>query len=325
MATITWTGGVSGDWTTTADWSTGTVPGATDDVIIDVAGGYTVTISSAQSINNLTLNAAGVTLADNSRLTLGGTLALDAGTLALNTNHTIKGGTIVAAGGTLVANSGALDGVTYEGTLDLSASGANLSVLNSIAFAGVGGTGPGAVQLTGDGANLNFLNTMTLDNVAISIGAPTIFASIFVQGSSTQLTFGSGATLTQTDLNAQLQTQGFAGDGIINKGRIVAGVNAGDFNIVGKNFTNSGSIVISNGDTLFLQPSNFTNLPSTTLTGGFYEVDANSILELNSDTSIVTDNADITLSGTGAVIESQNSTTTLEVGIEATLGTIETC
>ncbi len=71
-----------------------------------------------------------------------------------------------------------------------------------------------------------------------------------------------------------------------------------------------------------LQPTNFTNLSASTLTGGSYEVDAGSILELNNNATIVTDNATIILSGVGSAIQGFNTTTSKEVAIDSTLTTI---
>jgi hypothetical protein len=61
MASISWTSGASGDWTTAADWTPATVPGATDDVTIDalapVVGSYTVAIGATETetVNSLTV------------------------------------------------------------------------------------------------------------------------------------------------------------------------------------------------------------------------------------------------------------------------------
>ena len=43
MATIKWISG-NGSWTTASNWSPGTVPGSSDDAVIDASGTYTVTL-----------------------------------------------------------------------------------------------------------------------------------------------------------------------------------------------------------------------------------------------------------------------------------------
>jgi len=52
-ATVSWIGG-SGDWNTTANWSTGALPGPDDDVVIDRPGDITVTHSGgAHSVKSI--------------------------------------------------------------------------------------------------------------------------------------------------------------------------------------------------------------------------------------------------------------------------------
>src|SRR6185312_11399998 len=111
----TWTNQAGGLWQTAADWSTGIVPGATDDVLISLAGGYTIGYALAgQTIASLTMSDPGATLALNSgRLTVSGTIGLNAGTLALNGTAggpgvVLSGGTVIANGGTPVFNNGTL-------------------------------------------------------------------------------------------------------------------------------------------------------------------------------------------------------------------------
>ena len=91
MAVIAWDGGPSGtgtDWSVAANWSGDVLPGAADDVIIDVPGSVTIThTSGADSINSLslasndTLSLSGGSLSIATASTLDGTLALSGGTL----------------------------------------------------------------------------------------------------------------------------------------------------------------------------------------------------------------------------------------------------
>ena len=65
MALVHWLIGLDGDWSVGTNWWDGTTyhqPGAADDVFIDAAGTYTVTLSSVQSIQSLHFDAAGATL-----------------------------------------------------------------------------------------------------------------------------------------------------------------------------------------------------------------------------------------------------------------------
>jgi hypothetical protein len=85
-ATVFWTNPAGGDWSIPANWSTGQLPGATDDVVIDVPGNVTVTHSmGADTIHSLTAH-------DN--------LAVTGGSLGLLTSSRIYN-TLSLAGGTL--------------------------------------------------------------------------------------------------------------------------------------------------------------------------------------------------------------------------------
>jgi hypothetical protein len=67
-STDSWISATSGAWTTAANWSTGAVPAAGDDVVINQSAGVTVTLAASTSIHSLgltgaTLNVTGGTLA----------------------------------------------------------------------------------------------------------------------------------------------------------------------------------------------------------------------------------------------------------------------
>ena len=85
MATIHWASGASGDFSAASDWTGGEVPGTSDNAVIDLAGTYTVTLSSAEAVNSLTLDDGGATLAINTEgaLTIGSTLSVTAGIVQL--------------------------------------------------------------------------------------------------------------------------------------------------------------------------------------------------------------------------------------------------
>ena len=62
MAAIFWNTGVSGNWSQKSNWSSGTVPGATDDVTIDAAGAYTVNANVVAGVNTFVFNASAATI-----------------------------------------------------------------------------------------------------------------------------------------------------------------------------------------------------------------------------------------------------------------------
>ncbi len=136
----TWIGG-SGDWSDAADWSTGAVPGSTDQVTIPA--GSNVSISKAESAGTLT-TAAGSTL------TLGSN-AEDPFSFSLSGGGTING--TFNWGGTLDGSSAVL---TCAGTTVVtgSTSGGDFANTGDMTFNGGGiyqsnFTNSGAVSVTG--------------------------------------------------------------------------------------------------------------------------------------------------------------------------------
>ncbi len=239
MATFTWSNGNGGNWSDAGNWSPNGVPGAADMALIQLAGQYAINLDVAE-IGSLTLDAAGVTLTPSGTLKLDGSLDVKAGTLAVS--QTIRGGTLVADGGTIAYAGGTLDGVTLSGPLDLSASDANLTIIDGISFTGAG---PEQILDTGSGAHLQFGDAETLANVAIIVGTDASFLSV-----GPALTLAANSTLT---------TEGLAiiqGTSLDNKGVITSATgllsDAADT-------TNEGSIVISNTNT----SNNFGDLTNT--------------------------------------------------------------
>ena len=99
---VTWTGGVSTDWRTPANWTPAIVPTAATDVVINGGTPFQPTVSTNQQTRAITLNAGAVlTTADGSNLVVGGDFTNNGGALAgagsgtvvldLNTAQTIGG------------------------------------------------------------------------------------------------------------------------------------------------------------------------------------------------------------------------------------------
>ncbi|WP_150047917.1 choice-of-anchor D domain-containing protein [Methylomonas rhizoryzae] len=203
-AQIDWTAG-SGFWDVAGNWnSSPALPGATDDVIVDVAGTQTVTIRSTgggQTVNSINMNGGDETLAISSgSLTLTGAtttnnasgasavsqLTHSSGTLNGAGNLTVTGaaslggnlegsGTLITQGSTNVSASLTLDGGRVwqnDGTVIKTGLGSfNLNGGNSGSNAGVAGriVNNGLFDLQNDGGstwNSNQGGTGVIDNAA---------------------------------------------------------------------------------------------------------------------------------------------------------------
>jgi len=325
MATIQWASGVSGHWETAADWSGGTVPGAGDDVIIDAPGTYGVTIKTREAADSLTINDAKATVFCKNPLTIGGTLTVAAGKFDVDGNSPVSGGiiggTLRATGGEFLWNGGFLSGVTYEGTLDLSAPSA-LIISDGLKVTGADGTGPGVINLTGAGSTLYIGDTETLDNATLNIGGAGGDSFGFEESPNSLLTLGDHFNIVQVGPSARI-IDGFANSqGIVNDGAITAAFANGVLQIAQVNFTNNGSIAIGNGATFDIEstlakvPRTFTNSAGgaitvgngSTLTAEGTIANAGSIAleSAGSRTELILE-ADTTFAGGGSVTLSANA------------------
>src|ERR1051325_2565426 len=111
MTTVNnWAAAVSGNWTTAANWSTGLVPGSSDDVFLGILGTYTVSLTnSAQTVNSLTISNKAATLAIAAPGQTESIIADLSNSGKLNIDATGSGGTTVSVGG----------GFTNTGTVTL--------------------------------------------------------------------------------------------------------------------------------------------------------------------------------------------------------------
>ncbi len=306
MAVVSWKSGVSGDWATAANWSNGTVPGSGDDVTIGASGTYTVTINGPQAARSLSLKAAGATVVDSSTLSMNGALTLTAGTFQLNSGGVISGATLSATGGVFLWNGGTLNGDTYRGTIDMSAANSVLRIgAAGLIATGSGGSGNGTIDLTGNGDQLVVTNNQTLDKATINIGGASGYATIYdydTTSTNHTTTFGAGLTINQTGVDAQLADYvGYAGDGFVNAGKIVAGVNGGQFLISSQSFANAGTIAVSNGDTMTINSANWSNSGAMTVTGATLRLNgaftSASLAKITSNSSTVIIGGTVTNSG----------------------------
>ncbi len=292
MATMHWKNGTSGDWTGAGVWDTGLVPGALNAVFIDATGTYTVAISTADTASSLTLNDAGATVVDSANLTLTGGLTLAAGVFDLASGGVVTGGILSATGGSFVWNGGTLSGSTYQGTLDLTAAGASLTVANGLTMTGAGGVGSGVINADGAATSLTFLGAQTLDNLtinagllggaggtAINFGDLTLGAHAILDqlGGSSLTSYSGGPVDTGTSLTnngtimapngggASIVTTTFVNNGLISTAAPTTTALGGWLSISGTNITNNGTIF---GDVAFSNMGTLTNNGVMTQTSG---------------------------------------------------------
>ena len=240
-ATVTWVGG-NGDWNTAANWSTGVVPGASDDVTIAAGPAITVTHSSGthsihsfQSKQVFELSGGALTVAstfrvDTNFLYLAGSLG---GTTTLVVSNFIVEGNLTLNGETIIGN---MDVGNYD-------CGSQVTVTNGLTLYGKLVLGDPADGCEGE---LLFRGTQTLGGTATVIAGNSCcgnngegYNGFFLDNGST-LTIGPGITITgQNMVLSAGQNIGF-----INQGTILD-TGHGTMGIYG-NWTNNGTICVTN-------------------------------------------------------------------------------
>ena len=217
---------------------------------------------------------------------------------------TISGGTIDDSGSGIVGAGGTLDGVTYLGTLNLTAESASLVAEGGLNVSTGGASG--TINVTGEYASLDFEGTQTINDATLNLGNNS--ATAYLDAAETEagtLTFGSNLAIVEAGKYAQIYYDyEDYGETLINQGSITAGVSGGTLLINGYYdgdvFTNQGSLVAENNATIELNTDVTTSgLGSfSTSTGGKIELESGYTLANAGTTLDVGSTAQLTLAGT---------------------------
>jgi hypothetical protein len=258
---------------------------------LTILGGESFTVGSLTQISGGSLTAGTYVLAAN--LNLSGaaqTITTNAATLTLagGTIHNNSGGTNALAG--LATNTGKL---TIAGTSNnVSTTAASFSNTGTLTINGSDSfTAGNLTQISGGTLTAGtYVLGGNLDLTTAGINVTTNSSTLTLQGG----TIMSGATNALAALNKNTKTLTLASNA--------------NFTTAG-NFTNSGTMTVNSGSTFAVNGS-LTNYNSTTktLTGGTYTV-GGVLSAIGLD--IVTDAANITLSGTGQLKNATGGTNAL--------------
>lgn len=277
-------------------------------------------------VNQGTINANGnVSLARGITLQPGGggmtntgvMEATNQGTLVLQGTFNNTGGTIQAlgeAGGTIAPTVQLISGTVINGgTLNTTTMGANAGLienttgsvtLNGVANLGTYADTAGATTiLEGTIANSG---SITLSGSTLSLGNSVTLngkGTVVLSNSATNLITAASTGLTLTNANTIEGAGTIQNMGIVNTGTISA--NQSGLLILlpsAAGLNNKGTLSVSTGDTMQIGTAAggaLVNFAGTTLTGGTYAVSGT--LQFGATgTSIVSDAANISLTGTGA-------------------------
>jgi len=308
LSTVSWVAGLSGDWDTKSDWSTGQVPNGTQDVIISAPGTYTIThnVGDSDSFKSLTVSNANVLLdvtsgsltqtgASNSVSTVDGTLILNGVTFS------VTGGTFTASGSTTLTNT------------DLSATtGGQMAFPKATTFT----TDANTIQASGTGSEINLsdLSTLTNDNIygdSSSI-SPTTGGDVILAGNIT-----GPITLTLSDT---VSTFNVAAVSSLNSATVDAG--PGTFNFSGATSLNNVNLrATSAGQILFPIATTFTTDANTIdATGTGSKINLPDLATLTND-NIYGDSSSISPTTGGDVILAGNITGPITLTLSDTTST----
>ena len=206
------------------------------------------------------------------------------------------GGTIEAIGTGSQVQFG--NGTTITGGTLTTSSGGMLQVNAGAGVFENGVTNDGAFTVQNNGSL--YLQSNLTNNGTISLKSAGNLTYLFLPTVSASL-LGKGSVIMDNNVNSAIDGNG--GLTFTNHSNIHGGGTIGPH----FTFTNSGTLNVPKGDTLFITAL-FTNFNGSTVTGGTYIVSGT--LEFT-NASIVTNSANITLSGTSAQIVNQSSVNAL--------------
>ncbi|HEV3279771.1 MAG TPA: PEP-CTERM sorting domain-containing protein [Terriglobia bacterium] len=192
--------------------------------------------------------------------------------------------------------------------LAVNASGSNFTLAPGMNFTTAGNFTNDGTLTVGSGSvfdvsgNLTNFSGTTLTAGTYDVTGTLEFtgANIVTNAASITLMGSSAGIISQTGANA---LAGFATNATTGKFTLSGGA---DFTTAG-NFTNSGTLTVGNGSTFDVN-GNLTNFTGTKLTGGIYGITGT--MQFN-NANIVTNAANITLTGAGAEIKDQNGNNAL--------------
>jgi len=318
MTTIHWTSGISGQFGTAVDWSTGQIPHAADDVFIDAAGSYTVTSSAKHKINTISITSTA-------------TLAIKGGTFTI-TNGTGAGenkGTINVGDGATLAIGGTF---TNSGNINLNSTGDQTDlIIEKDTTLAEGFDGKGTVTLSAGGHNI-----IKGDGTAVTLAiyGNTIEGAGKIGGGNLTLLISNGtidgnskkAALTLNTGNHEIiNTESGVIEGTTAKGLIIVSSvsNTGTIEALGTNaklridgtIANANGIVEASGDGAHV------NLASATINKGTIQIDINSAVETVAGSGLsVISHVDVLNAGTlEANKDSTLSITKSKIGVTGTL------
>ena len=283
----------SGQWNSTAAnvWSDG-VPTSTSNVLVDLSGAYTITVSGAETANSLTISDSNATVSGSGSLSIA-TITNSGEIEALGGMLTIYPSTIGNAG-TLAADSAQLDlvslTVTNTGAVEATGADGIIDLQNVLRISGGVVTtmaASDAIEATSGTSTIEDVTSFTNAGLLEAIDGATL-----VLGGETVTNTG---TVEADDATSTIDLQ----NAIISGGTVETGGN-GILDLTGSalledgSFDNAGKVNVSGGGNGIENETSITN-------SGAFEVMPSGALTLSTDGTIDNTTGSFTVDGTGTL------------------------
>ncbi|HVI08496.1 MAG TPA: hypothetical protein VND65_09405 [Candidatus Binatia bacterium] len=284
-----------------------------------------VTLNGVTNLGAYAVNS-GTTTTLEGAITNSGSITLSSSTLSIANNVSLNGkGTVVLSNSSANFITGAKSGLTLTNANTIEGSGtiSNLGIVNTGTISADQST---PLLILPSSAGLNNEGTLSVSTgssmqVGTSAGGALLnYAGNTLTGGAYNvsgiLQFGAKGTSIVTDAanisltGSSAEIEDFSGENVLTNLATIA--SAGSFTLssganftTAGNFTNNGKLTVNSGDT-FKVTGSLTNFNSSTstLTGGAYTVGGK--LDF-AGANIVTDAANITLNGSGEIVNSSNN------------------
>jgi hypothetical protein len=218
LSAVSWIGG-NGDWDTGSNWSTGQVPGANDDVTINVPS---IAVTHSVGNNDLvhTVTSSDPISFSSGSLTIGGASTINAA-------FSLSGGTLYGPGALNLNGLFSWTGGQFYGNQTVNANaGVAVSGTSGVTLNGTRFNNAGTFTWTGTG-NIQFSNGVTFNNLAGATFNAQTSQTINANGSPTS-TFNNAGTFTLSGTSGTTNVYAaFKNTGIVNANTGTLALNGG--------------------------------------------------------------------------------------------------